>query len=125
MTKFTREEVTAAIEEAVAEKGNDYIYPNYDYGCSYADENGEPSCIVGHVVAKLDPEKFAAVVDLEDGPGGSWPVYRRSDYEFQKVVGFGDIFDDETIRALSAAQSRQDKGDTWGEALVGYYNTTD
>lgn len=125
MAKFTHDEVTAAIEAVVAEKGEAYTYPNAE-SCVYGYADGTPGCIVGHVVARLDPDKFARVVQVEQGvPRNSWPVSTLSTETIHRavvVVTFDDLFDQVTLNALAEAQAIQDRGRPWGQALVAYYN---
>lgn len=114
--------VTQAIEAVVAEKGADYVYPGSDTGsCWYArqddDNNLVPSCIVGHVLHRL----------------GFNLTYLHDTYEGTRFVGLGTygVYTDTTYQsipehvaiALSDAQSKQDNGETWGEALAAYKNS--
>lgn len=96
------------LEEVVAEKGEDYIYP--DQYCVYVKE-GQPACIVGHVFDRL------GVLDR------GWAA------DHTAVTG---LFHDEApvvatkkaIKVLDAAQNAQDGAGlgrsgrkTWGQAL--------
>ena len=118
MPRFTIDDVMAAMQAVVAEKGEDYVYPHAGPGgmdCVYA-EDGMPSCIVGHVIYRLDPKEFAKVVELENR-SGSAPATSLQD---EGYISKG-MFDDETEQFLYHAQSQQDAGKTWGEALSRAY----
>lgn len=124
MTVFTKTAVLQTLEEIVAETGPDFVYQWRNDGgigssCTYADSEGEPSCIVGRVIAKLDPELFKAVAEAEERKGSSWSVSAFPDDEFgTKVCGVPTLpASDEVRRILRAAQSTQDGGRPYGEAL--------
>lgn len=128
MTKLTYTAVQEALKESVEEKGADYVYP-YAKGlgaCKYAENDGSPSCIVGHVLAKLDPEMFAKVKEAEGRESGSFPVSMLLDAEeFYSEVELSFPL----VTALASAQNMQDTGSTWGEALASFereyeYETT-
>lgn len=101
--------VTPIIRQVVAEYGTDYIYKaderhpeRYGVDCYYQ-ENGQPSCIVGHVLDRAgveyepywDDEGEDALTVLENAP-------------------------EDLAQALQHAQYAQDDGHTWGEALTAY-----
>lgn len=117
MIKITAEDATKWIKEAVAEKGEDYIYPAGN--CEYFDRlTKEPKCIVGHVFKKagVDPDIILKQHD-EDG-------YSLNETSVSSAAPHAGIyFDSKTLIALTAAQSRQDARKTWGDAL-GYYLET-
>jgi hypothetical protein len=106
--------VTDLIEGAVALKGEDYVYPRRETsedeigwgGCDYI-RDGQPSCIVGHVLvaAGVDP----TALSLEEGQS-AWTVTARLLPEWGTDIQ----------RALDSAQSAQDQGMTWGEALEAF-----
>lgn len=116
MTKFTKAQILEAAEHAVEKMGADYVYPRSqpnspDYGdCVYAEPDGSPSCIVGHIVAELDPESFALITELRGGDR-IFPADRlwESGFETHSEVA---------VDALVNAQEAQDNGETWGEALL-------
>lgn len=131
---ITLEQAKKALHEAVEQKGADYVYQSPDSyleECAYSttpDQGSAPSCIVGHVIAKLDPETFAKIVETEwsfnegdqDNEWGSstpahWDVYTRSVGEL--TGEFPDLFaDPDTVNLMAQAQYYQDVGHTWGEA---------
>lgn len=105
---LTEEIVTPIIRELVAEFGEDYVYKkeeqeaDEDVICSYQ-ENGKPSCIVGHVLHRAGVEYNP---DWEGGPCGTF-------LRGEGVPGY-------LANALGFAQVQQDIGKTWGEALNAY-----
>lgn len=125
MTIFTKTAVIKAMEEIVAELGEDYVYPRaVEYkSCVYA-EDGEPSCFVGRVIAKLDPEKFQEIAEIEKKIGGSWSA---DDFSGEYSVGYDEAKEvniylklDATkagLVAMYAGQRKQDRRETYGVAL--------
>lgn len=123
MTVLTKNAITEALNKAVEEKGGDYIYitpdgyqayPESGLSCRYSDHDGNPSCIVGFVVAALDPEGFAKLAQHEESEGESFGVDLIDEYDFAKFEAY------ETISALQAAQSVQDDGMPWSYAQEAY-----
>lgn len=123
---FTTDAVTEALHKIVAEKGADYVYPGARGTCMYSERDGSPSCIVGHVVAVLEPEAFEKIVEIEAAEGestdarallGGWGVdydWETGDYRM-KTPALVE-YDNEVSNALELAQRAQDGGLTWGEA---------
>lgn len=112
----TREYVTRLMEEAVALKGEDYVYeqlPTCDPDaitpttCYYVWDD-QPSCIVGHVL-------HAAGVPLDR-------LRVREGIAAHMVVRAEapDDWDTSLEDALDAAQGLQDSGGTWGQALAAF-----
>ncbi|WP_217181590.1 hypothetical protein [Streptomyces sp. AC495_CC817] len=111
---YTNAEIVAAARDAVAEKGAGYIYSNpSSHGpvCVYAALDGAPSCIVGHVLAKIDPEAFASVAEWERDPHTVGTGVREAfaDLELNFTVA--------QVIVLEKAQNLQDHGRYWGVAL--------
>lgn len=115
---FTQDEFTAAMREAVAERGADYVYPfdNADYrravdgdfvsGCRYRTRySHKPACLIGVALSKVAPE-FKPV------EGASAEAVMCAVLGITGQPGF--------VYAAGAAQRRQDDGKTWGEALSAY-----
>lgn len=103
---LTVEMVTPVLEALVAEFGEGYVYKEEvrkagrDAECLYQ-EDGKPSCIVGHVLYRLG-------------------VKYDSEWEYwgaRRVLGDAP---EEVKEGLSRAQGYQDCGKTWGEALSSY-----
>lgn len=108
---FTEEQVTAVIREIVAERP-DYVYdsPSGDAQCVYGDADGNPSCLVGHVIAKLDPEGFKELIGF------------ANELAFVSTDWF-DRPPEDVASALLQAQITQDSGRPWAEALFQYEST--
>lgn len=105
MSELTHEEARALLARAVEEKGADYVYPEFETGCSYLDGEGNPSCLVGFVLTYAGVSGF----EIENCEGT------------QAAEVVGSIFPDTEDRvraALRAAQQVQDNGGTWAEAVV-------
>jgi hypothetical protein len=98
-------EAIRLLREVVAGR-EDFVYrpPVFGEGCVYRNEDGQPSCLVGHVLYRWNP----TVVPVEEN-----------------VIGDLDLADDgvteDAVQVLAAAQDVQDHGepeDTWGRALA-------
>lgn len=124
---FTTDVVTETLHRIVADKGADYVYPNAGGTCRYSEPDGSPSCIVGHVVAALEPEAFAKTVELEAETGDTtdarnylagWQTaydWDRNYYQYEtpRLVDYESTL----AEALELAQRAQDGGLTWGQAV--------
>lgn len=106
-----------SLRTVVFEKGPDYVYQRVEaYGlkgsCVNFTEDGQPSCIVGHVFSLLG---LTAEKALEVGVASttiadvSCELLNRSDFEWE--------FTDDASRILALAQDYQDNAHSWGEAL--------
>lgn len=102
------------IKEAVDERGKGYIYPpslidslTKDGSCLYADK-GQPSCLVGVVLHKAGIS-VAALKRFDRHKDAGVPTELVE-------VGLLDI-PVESALILTRAQSLQDTGHTWGDAL--------
>ncbi|UVG35066.1 hypothetical protein SEA_CECE_317 [Microbacterium phage Cece] len=122
---FDRETVTQVLNEVVAEFGEHYVYPRRldALGCVYAvaseDDPDEfaPSCIVGQVIARIDPEAFQELGALEARLGSKTARFVFLD---ESSPLFGRTDDLAIVNGLYYAQSEQDLGGTWGDALARY-----
>lgn len=97
------------LRKVVEDKGAGWVDPNSADGtaCQYVDiDTNTPSCIVGHVMVAAG--LGAAELDYEDDVFGLAQQLR--------FKGTADLSGN-AISVLMAAQSRQDHGDNWGEAL--------
>lgn len=124
MSVLKKDAVTEALRAAIAEKGEEYVYPAWQEGCSYSTREGQPSCIVGWVVAALDPEVFKKVHEYEVDSGESTCVAnleKGTESSYEAEYYFGLEFEDSTLtEALQAAQDVQDTGGPWRVAQVAY-----
>lgn len=115
---FTDEQVAEALENALALKGAGYVYPRNDgkeapFPCTYSNDDGTPSCIVGHVIAELDPELFKKVGEWEKSEQG----WDEGTAFLTVFYAFPTRFTPGQARALQRAQGAQDDGSTWGAAV--------
>lgn len=103
--EITYEQALAALKRAVEERGRDYVYPERDGACVYFGPDGKPSCGVGLALSYhgLTLEKVGPCNESAD------PGTLRED----GVISA----DDETVTLLTAFQSRQDQGMSWGPCL--------
>jgi hypothetical protein len=116
MTTITARQFTEAMRAAVAERGEDWVYPAndqvaYDTGwrdssglCQYTTLDGEPGCIIGLALHKIDPSIVPAY--------GTWAGASLI------LRGFG--LPGSVLIAAQVAQAAQDNGKSWGEALARY-----
>lgn len=108
-----RKRVLELMAEVVAEAGADWTYPDSNtcrYRWSQEDEGdgfgreGEPACIVGVVLHKLDLLDEVAPLECEGNLIEQLPTVREH-------------FTEGAITTLQRAQGLQDCDFTWGEAL--------
>lgn len=108
---FTTEQVMAALHKAVEGKEN-YIDPRAqtNLACQYV-LDGEPSCIVGVTLSLLGVS--TETLEMMDNCGN--PMFSADGL---LVLEGSDVTMDSDARdVLIAAQNKQDRGETWGEAL--------
>lgn len=116
--EITFEQAVASLEKAVAAKGADFVYEQIAVDdntedpttmCMYFEpESGEPSCIVGHVLAD---QGITLPVIGEDA---------NADEDVHSLVAKGRLHldGDRTKQLLQRAQQRQDHGHSWGTAVA-------
>lgn len=131
MKELTYEQAVQYLNEAVQLKGEDYIYQHHsrldDEGneigpsCLYA-HNGKPDCIVGHVLAKAGvPIELMEWSQATDESGGIQNPYSYDQAQsvLYRLHRDGLLYTGKATRKLLAlAQSRQDQGSTWGQAVA-------
>lgn len=101
------DEALEALRKVVARKGEDYVYDGArtaNNGCVYH-HDGQPQCIVGHVLAELLPEEWLNLATVRVN-SGAWYLKCRDSAVTESAA-----------RVLSMAQDVQDDGLTWGEAF--------
>lgn len=115
MKTITFQQMLDGLKKAVAERGEDFVYPEEwkkpdETGmpmCQYRNDDGTPSCIAGVVLTDLLPElpliegntvKMILDEAVEDG-----------------IVEFDSSL---AVHLLWDAQVAQDEGATWGDALA-------
>jgi len=119
------------LNRAVAEKGFEYRDPNSPTaggtGCKYADNEGNPLCIVGHVLHYVGVDLLKAdltgsvevIIDLPMVPdheqgdmtptGANGVLWQGGDKDIEFTV--------DAFRLLEIAQTEQDGGTFWGPAV--------
>ncbi len=115
MTKtVSYQEVLNIAQNVVLEFGADYVYPRSDgsarsdEGCVYF-EDGEPSCIVGHVLDRLGVTEDS----FQDQTSNEFDVYQMVRTEPNLPIEFSP----DALRFLREAQMMQDEGSPWGVAV--------
>ena len=111
---LTFDEAKQLVDRAIEEKGEGYVYEQVDVPaytletCAYFHpETGQPSCIVGHVLAYKG-------VTAEQAAAGDW----NTGVTARGLKQNYDVLDADrsTLMFLDAVQESQDHGDTWGKA---------
>ena len=99
------QKIIAEVRRVAAERP-DYVYPS-QYGCSYLNDCGGPSCLVGHALWNRNL--------IRDGwEGDSW-----GDSSIHNVIiQEGWQLEIGEIDWLSRVQDAQDSGYSWGHAIA-------
>lgn len=104
-----------ALRTVVFEKGADYVYPGASEDKCFNFVDGEPSCIVGSVLALLGLTFEEADRLGVSGSSSAWDTTTKlnqlQDGSFDWVIGEGARL------VLAMAQEVQDRRNSWGEAL--------
>lgn len=108
---ITREDALRALEEVVAEAGEDYVYqpPNQGLTCVYV-ADGRPSCLVGRALFRLGVS--IETLHWLDREFGGFYCRDLNDELPEKIP-----MDESAAIAFARAQERQDARCSWGEAL--------
>lgn len=97
--------------EEIAIEGGDFVYKAAErfecrhFECNYYEEDGTPSCLIGRILDRhglMTPE--------------SATMLEGTSADLLEVM---ENFTDQAQTFLSALQSSQDAGDSWGAALEG------
>jgi hypothetical protein len=118
------ERFTVAMREVVADRGPNYVYPRgeagwveaedpqeFSAGCRYVRADvEEPACLIGVALFKLGVT-LDQLREAEGQTGGAVVFHFFPDAPLVLLV------------AIDRAQSYQDEGKTWGEALEAYEDT--
>lgn len=116
---LTYDEALALLRKAVETNGADYVYPNWKetFGCRYFGSAGEPSCIVGHVLADkgVTLAELSGLDECRSVRAGSVANLDLSPPELAKR-GLIEA-DPRTVALLKEAQWQQDYGVAWGLAV--------
>ena len=118
-SKFTREAVNVALDHAVEKRGEDFVYDTDelfpdegDYrSCRYADDDGNPSCIVGEVIYEIDPELFKEIA--EDFNTDRFRVIVATSQRINLLGSAARLTS--LFHELDEAQRKQDTGVAWGQ----------
>lgn len=107
---ITKSKALELLEAAVAERGADYVYERDGTrqsgpGCTYV-RGGQPSCLIGLAMAKAGvPIEQLAEWDTRDNSAACF------------VLVDDELATKTAVDVMATAQSLQDIGETWGEAL--------
>ena len=116
--QITRENFTAAMRAAVAERGEDFVYPaqgselaeqgwRSEQGtCVYDLPDGSPACLIGLALYKIDPSLLTHV---------EFQYHNAS-----RVMSRAGVQDRMLLLAADMAQVKQDEDEPWGEVLSEY-----
>lgn len=105
MTLINKDNVLDLLQRAVNEKGADYTAPY----CRYFNEDGSPSCIVGHVFSYVLIDEDQRRLDIQEMWNGL--VVGKVDNQIPNLM------DSEALGILARAQRAQDRLEQWGDAL--------
>ena len=116
--QITRENFTAAMRAAVAERGEDFVYPaegselaeqgwrSEERTCVYTLPDGTPACLIGLALYKIDPGLLTHVKLQSDNA--------------RRVMNRAGVQDEVLLLSAGMAQIEQDVGVPWGGALSEY-----
>lgn len=116
--QITRENFTAAMRAAVAERGEDWAYPaegselaeqgwrSEEGTCVYVLPDGSPACLIGLALYKIDPGLLTHVEFQYD--------------DASRVMSRAGVQDSVLLLAAGMAQNTQDDDVPWGDALSEY-----
>lgn len=114
--RLTYENTVLALKNAVALKGEDYVYKvsanTRGPACVYFGRDKQPSCIVGHLLAEMGVEPFAF-----NSKTNSSSVTALMSKGVLEVDDLDANFRSRTLELLAMTQNKQDNGIPWGRAL--------
>lgn len=113
MTVITFDMALEALNAAVDEKGDDYVYQGEGTFCAYV-ASDEPSCIVGNALHRLGVS-IPTLVKMDKCAIGGAVITSRKVLEVLEDSGF--TLDDDAVILLSTAQTLQDDEVPWGKAV--------
>lgn len=123
MRTITKDQMIGALEEARDERGSGFVYTEHyeDEGtCQYvaydADGNEGAACIAGNALHRLGvPLSVLKKMDVV-GAGNSSEVISRTPV-INLLLDAGFVLEPGARTAAEYAQSEQDSGRTWGQAV--------
>lgn len=113
MTVITFDMALEALNAAVDEKGDDYVYQGEGTFCAYV-ASDEPSCIVGNALHRLGVS-IPTLAKMDKCAIGGAVITSRKVLEVLEDSGF--TLDDDAVILLSTAQTLQDDNVPWGVAV--------
>lgn len=126
-TLKTIDDVIAGLKQAVAERGESYVYvrPGSDADCMYVHDRGTDEevsgCGVGFAHFLLFGEQVPAFCERMD-PKGNGPLSVPQAQVEQATQWWASYYEPEAVEVLRWFQVKQDAGWSWGSALT---NTLD
>ena len=131
MKILTYEQAAAILNQAVAERGADWTFPelnecptctvddwedyepcpwHYSGGCRYFSDDGKPACLVGYVIDKTIDRSDLDMREIE----------AQHAIDALKILNnWGALsVDERTTELLYRAQEAQDSGQPWGAAVL-------
>lgn len=114
----TDEEIIKTLREIVASMPDGYRYPVMDMpnGCVYS-HDGEPSCLLGHLLQRLEPEMFKSTAKLEESEQFQMGFPTLLSRLSRPGFWHRNPFTQAQVLALGRAQGLQDDGNEWDEAV--------
>lgn len=114
MIELTYTTAVEILDGLVEEFGSDYVYTKSEFGkCDYV-RDGEPSCIVGHVLVKvgvpIERLRQADTACFGGGIGAGKLLIELEDEGTLKYDSYARVL-------LRQAQDAQDDSIEWGEAV--------
>ena len=104
-SEITDEQFIHAMHEVV--KGNeDFVYTEAGNSCVYVNNDGSPSCLIGHALMRCGIEaEFFEGINRD-------PLF--------VIEHLFSSMSESVLESMTAAQLAQDRGETWGRALEGF-----
>ena len=129
---LTRDDALRLLGEVVAEAGEDFVYEPHDgvgEVCTYTTPDGDASCGVGRVIAKVSKEHMDYLHEYEwthlgdDSDLGEFEPWAETVAAWGlpcvfEDAGLSHLFTGEAYRVLAAFQHQQDHQTPYGEALL-------
>lgn len=115
MITKTYDETLATLREVVAEAGEDFVYQDHYGDMCYYSVDGEPACLVGRVLAKWGVD-LTPMDSASTGMSTLVGLFAGALLDELRVMGVLEV-DDPSVSLLWEAQTGQDNGETWGNAL--------
>lgn len=107
---LTQKEFIRIARKVVREKGRNFVYwkPSDSPYCVNVDDEGNPSCIMGHILIEWDPS-LADLLSMKDN--------RAATFNPNLLDRLNIDTSDRVVLAGQFMQRMQDKGYPWGESL--------